>query len=364
MVTKRSTTIFLVASLTVALYFCYTIFRPFLSPLLSAVVLAIVFFPIQARVLKLVRNASLAALISTLLVIIVLVVPGLLIGLAITREVTAIYNLLDQKSTQSGGLSPYLMQVIDRPLQWLGQYVDLSNVDLRKEVLSRLQSVGGFLLSEVGFVAGKLGSFALNSVITFFTLFFLFREGKTVLRRARVILPLSPAQSDHLIGGIAGTIMATVYGGLVVAAVQGTLVGLALWFFGVPSPVLWGVVAAVFALLPVVGTTVVWIPAALYLAFTGHWVQGLLLAGWGAFVVGTVDNIIRPYFISGQVQMHTLLIFFACLGGVSVFGFLGLFVGPVVLAVTLTLLRMIRDEGLTWTPAVAAQPSAAQKPEG
>jgi predicted PurR-regulated permease PerM len=139
-----------------------------------------------------------------------------------------------------------------------------------------------------------------------------------------------------------------VYGGLVVAAVQGALTGLALWVFGVPSPVLWGVVASFFALLPLVGTAVVWVPASIYLIATGSWIKGLILAAWGAFVVGTIDNVLRPYLISGRVQMHTLLIFFAVFGGVKVFGFLGLFIGPVVLAVTITLLSMLRDESRAW----------------
>jgi predicted PurR-regulated permease PerM len=120
------------------------------------------------------------------------------------------------------------------------------------------------------------------------------------------------------------------------------LIGVALWLFHIPSPVLWGVVAAFMALLPVVGTAAVWVPAALYLLATGHWVQAVLLVIWGALIVGSIDNVLRPYLISGRVEMHTLLIFFAVFGGVNVFGFLGLFVGPAVLAVAFTLLQAWR----------------------
>src|SRR5439155_16812121 len=107
-------------------------------------------------------------------------------------------------------------------------------------------------------------------------------------------------------------------------------------------------IASFFALLPVVGTAAVWVPASIYLLATGSWVKAIILAAWGAFIVGTIDNVLRPYLISGRVQMHTLLIFFAVFGGVNVFGFLGLFIGPVILAVTLTLLSMLRDEGRSW----------------
>ena len=167
-------------------------------------------------------------------------------------------------------------------------------------------------------------------------------------RRAAAVLPLSSEQIEKLFGGVENTIIGTVYGGLVVAAVQGTLLGLALWACGIPSPVLWGVIAAFFALLPVVGTAAVWVPASIYLLAIGSWPWAVGLAAWGAFVVGTIDNVLRPYLISGRVEMHTLLIFFAVFGGVNVFGFLGLFIGPVILAVTLTLLSMLRDEGRSW----------------
>jgi predicted PurR-regulated permease PerM len=125
------------------------------------------------------------------------------------------------------------------------------------------------------------------------------------------------------------------------------MVGLMLWALGVPSPVLWGVVAAFAALLPLIGTAAVWVPASIYLLASGSIVRALILVVWGLFV-GTIDNLLRPYLISGRVQMHTLLIFFAVFGGVNVFGFLGLFMGPVIVAVTITLLSILRDESRSW----------------
>jgi predicted PurR-regulated permease PerM len=252
------------------------------------------------------------------------------------------------------------MHLIERPLGWVSQYFDVSQFNLGAWLKERLQQISAFLVAEAATVVGNVTSFVVNTVITLFTLFFLFREGRSARRRAAAILPLSTAQIDRLFTGIENTIIATVYGGIVVAIVQGALTGFALWLTGIHSPVLWGVVAAVFALIPLVGTAVVWVPAAIYLVATGDWVKGVLLAAWGAGVVGTVDNFLRPYLISGRVQMHTLLIFFAVFGGVQAFGFLGLFVGPVILAVTITVLGMLRDEGRVWraTWEVEAEPVA------
>jgi len=344
MVKKRVTVIFLLAISAGALYCCYLLFQPFLRALLSAVVIAIVFFPVHVRIHRFIRNPSLAALTSTIIVLLLIVVPATAIIIAIKNEVAGLYTLIDQKSTESGGLSPYLSQLLERPMQWIGRFVDFSRFDLRASVLGRLRELTSFLVSEGWLIVGGVTSFAFNSAITLFTLFFLFREGRSMRRRVAAILPLSSEQVERLFSGIENTLIGTVYGGLAVAAVQGTLIGLALWVLGIPSPVLWGVVASFLALLPVGGTAVVWVPASIYLLVNGSWIKAIILVGWG-LVVFMIDNVLRPYLIGGRTQLHPLLIFFAVFGGLNVFGFLGLFIGPVILAVTITLLGMLRDEG-------------------
>jgi len=289
------------------------------------------------------RKPSLAALASTIIILLLIAIPAAAIILAIRNEVAGLYTLIDQKSTESGGLSPYLSHLLERPIHWIGTFVDLSQFDLRATLLGRLRELSSFLVSEGWMIVGGVASFALKSAIAFFTLFFLFREGRSLRRRLAAVLPLSNEQVEKLFGGIENTLMGTVYGGLAVAAVQGTLIGLGLWVLGVPSPVLWGVVAAFFALLPIGGTAAVWVPASIYLLASGSWVRAILLVGWG-LVVFMVDNVLRPYLIGGRTQLHPLLIFFAVFGGLNVFGFLGLFIGPVILAVTITLLGMLRDE--------------------
>jgi predicted PurR-regulated permease PerM len=368
MVKRRVTIIFLSAMTAVALYFSYLLFEPFLKPLLSAMVIAVVFFPINVEIQQKLRSPSLAALASTIIVVLLVIVPAVAIVLAIKSELAHLYELIEQKTYESGGLSPYLTQLLERPMQWIARYVDVSQFDWRASLLGRVRELSAFFVAEGWMLVGSLTTFIINAVITVFTLFFLFREGRSMRRRVAAVLPLSAEQVDKLFGGIENTIIGTVYGGLVVAAVQGTLVGLALWILGVPSPVLWGVVASFFALLPLVGTAVVWVPASIYLLASGSWVKAVILAAWCMFIVGSIDNVLRPYLISGRVQMHTLLIFFAVFGGVNVFGFLGLIIGPVILAITSTLLGLLRDEGRGWraywedgSPTTPA-PDAANEP--
>ena len=121
---------------------------------------------------------------------------------------------------------------------------------------------------------------------------------------------------------------------------------LAFWALGLPSPILWGVVTGLLSLIPIVGSAAVWLPAAIILAAGGHWWKGLILLVWGAAIVGQIDSFIRPYVISGRVKLHTLLVFFALMGGVKAFGVMGLFIGPVVLSVTLVLLQMLQESNL------------------
>lgn len=366
MVRKRVTIIFLLSLTAFALYLCYKLFQPFLYPLLSAAVIAIVFFPVHARIQVLIRRPSLAALLSTTLVTLIIILPALFLLLSVVNEAGELKSVIDQKSSESGGLMAYTNELIDKGRQWLARFGPVPDFNLQEAIKARAAGLASFLANEFTALVGSITSFLVDATITVFTLFFLFREGRSMLRRLAVIMPLTPRQVDELFTGIENTIIGTVYGGLVVAAVQGAMTGLALWVFGIHSPILWGVAAAFFALLPVVGTAVVWAPAAVYLLATGHWVQAILLIIWGALVVGSIDNVLRPLLISGRVQMHTLVIFFAVFGGVNVFGFLGLFVGPVIIAVTTTLLAMLREEGRDWmqgwrdeAPAVVAPPDAA-----
>ena len=190
----------------------------------------------------------------------------------------------------------------------------------------------------------SITSLAVNALMTFFILFFLLRDGRSMLRRGAVILPLKLNQVTRLYRCVKDTLNAIVYGTLAIAAIQGTLTGLAFWVLGVSSPVIWGVVTTLCALLPIVGTTFVLLPAMFMLILGGHWVKGLILLIWGVFVVHPVDNVLRPYLIGEHTKLSTLYVFFAVLGGLKTFGALGVFIGPLVLAITVALFKFLREE--------------------
>lgn len=346
---RRATIIFLVALSAVTLWFCYLIARPFLEPVFFAVVLVIVFHPLHARLHRHIRSESAAALLSTLCALLTIIIPAFLLSAALRNELTAVYQSLSAGGAQDGGLIMRALQLLEKARMWLGKYVDLSQVDLRAELSDRLQQFSSFLLSQLAGFAGDVTSFAVAAVISFFTLFYLFRDGRVFWQRLSALIPLSPAQLEKLTTGVSGTITSSMYGGVAVAVAQGTLLGLAFWVLGLPSPVLWGMMTALFSFMPLVGTAMIWLPASIILMLIGHPVKGLILLAWGAGVVSTVDNIIRPLVISRQMRFHPLWVFFALLGGVQAFGVIGLFVGPAVLALATSLFSLVIEETHTQT---------------
>lgn len=341
---RRATIIFLVALGAVTLWFCYLIARPFLEPAFMALVLAIIFRPLHAGLRRRIRSRNAAALLSTLCVLLMIIVPAFLLSAALRSELTAVYQSLTSSGAQEGGLIARSLQLVEKTLMALGGYVHLPHGDLRAELSGRLQQFISFLLSHVADFASSVTSFVVAAVVTFFTLFYVFRDGRALWRRVVVLIPLSTVQLKRLTNGVSNSITASLNGGLAVAVAQGALLGVAFWVLGLPSPVLWGMITGFCSLIPLVGTSLVWLPSSIILIVVGHPMKGMILLAWGAGAVSTVDNVIRPLVISDKMQFHPLYVFFALLGGVQAFGVIGLFVGPVVLALAQSLFGLVREE--------------------
>jgi predicted PurR-regulated permease PerM len=197
----------------------------------------------------------------------------------------------------------------------------------------------GTLLTLIGTFAVRLSLIgAVELALTTFFLFFFLRDQAALLASLRALLPLAPAETQRLLDVARDTIFATVYGKVLVGIVQGMLGGLMFWWLDLPAAWFWAIVMGVLSIIPLLGPPLVWMPAALLLLIAGHWGQALLLMGWGAAVVGLADNVLYPIVVGRYLRMHTVPLLVALIGGVIVFGAVGFFVGPVVLAVTLALL--------------------------
>jgi predicted PurR-regulated permease PerM len=334
----------LLAFLVGALVTGFWLFRPFLKPFAFAAVIGIGFYPFYVSIGRFVRGPNKSALLATFAVLLIFVLPALFIASAAGVELIKVARYLSDRSTQEGGAVAYLTHKQQSALQWLGKYVDVEVLHLQDAMANLPGKVSRFLLAAGTGLVGALAGFAGNAILTFLILFFAFRDGHNAIQKVTLLLPLSRDQAVRLLTGIRDSIVANLYGILAVGLAQGLLTGAALAILRVPSALLLGLTAAVCSLIPIVGTTLVWVPAAIYLMATGHLLKGIILILWGALVVGTVDNIIRPLVIGSRVELHPLLLLFALLGGLQAFGFIGIFVGPVVVSLIAALTTMVREE--------------------
>ncbi len=341
---SMASVLFLVVLLVGALGVAFWLFRPFLQPLASATVIAIGFYPLFLAVSRIVRGPNKAALLATFTVLLIFVLPAVLVASAAGGELIKAARYFGDRSTQEGGAVAYLGEKQQSALRWLGKYVDLEQLHMEETLGNLPGQVSKVLLAVGSHLVGGLAGFAGNAILTFLVLFFLFRDGNATIDNVISILPLSRDQALRLLRGIRDSVVANLYGILAVGIAQGLLTGTALAILRVPSALLLGLATAVCSLIPFVGTMLVWLPAAIYLIATGHLWKGLILIVWGSAVVGTIDNIIRPLVIGSRVELHPLLLLFSLLGGLQVFGFIGIFIGPVVISVIAALIRLLREE--------------------
>ncbi len=346
----------LFAATAACLYLCWLMLLPFINVLAWAAVLVVVFYPVHRRLVARTNRPATSAMISCLLVIFIILIPLSLVTLALVREFSGAAQGLQNQ------LSAYLdpnSAVAGRILGWLGNYIDIEQLRNPQSIQEHLQQVLGSIAQRtLGLVGGALGV-VVQIFFIIFTMYYLFRDGAKIVSALPDVLPLERAQSEEILTRTRDVISASVNGVLVIAAIQGALGAMAFFALGVPSALVWGVVMTFLSLIPMAGAFIVWVPAAIFLAVTGHWLKAVLLVAWGALVIGTADNFLRPKLVGERTKLHELFIFFSVLGGLNVFGVLGLVLGPVVLAITLALLEVMRHADRPPAAPVAASTEAS-----
>ncbi|MEO8189388.1 MAG: AI-2E family transporter [Acidobacteriota bacterium] len=331
------------------LYLLWLIFRPFVSPILWAGLLAFILYPVNKALRSRFhgRNGA-AALLLTLAVLVGVVIPTVLLGMLFAKQAGDLAAKVADLGTRYRIEKPadlFRIPVLDRLIRWVDAKTPLSAKDVQQWVVSASKGVLDFALANTRvLLLGALG--LLGSLfLMLFILYFFFRDGEEMAGEFLRILPTEPSRKARLVEHLSSVTKAVVYGSLLTSLVQGAMIGVAFEVCGLPSPVVFGVLAAILSLLPVGGTAFVWVPAAIALAAEGRWGWAIGLAAWGALIVGSADNVLRPMLISGRAEISTLPIFFGVLGGIGAFGPIGMFLGPVVLALALAVMRFARDEG-------------------
>lgn len=320
----------------IGLYLCWLMLRPFIGVLEWAIVLVIVLYPVHQRLTHRIKSRSLSALISCLLVLVVVVLPLILLTAAVAEELAKVIPNLPSQVSQ---LMNTQSSVFGRVTEWLQTRLGIDTLRTQEFLVEQLKGTSGFLLGLSWNLLGNIVTGIVKSFFVLFTMYYLFRDGDEIVRRLPSALPLSIEQGEAIITRIKEVVSASVYGVVTIAALQGLLGGLAFWILGIPSPILWAVLMTFLCMIPLAGSFLVWLPLSIYLIATGHWTKAVLLILWGALVVSTVDNFLRPKLLRNQTRLHELFVFFSVLGGISVFGLLGIILGPVVLAITIGLLQ-------------------------
>ncbi len=353
----------LLAIMAGAIYLCWLMLLPFIGVLLWASVLTVAFEPLYDRLLHRIKKPELAAALTCLLVILIIGVPLALISWAIIHELTPAISDLQ------GGIAQALdpnSELTGPTVRWLGEHMDLAKV--RAQATEQLGEAGSWLAGRTLGIVGGVLTVLIQTLFVLFVMYYLFRDGKQVREALSSVIPLRNRQTYEIFMRTREVISASLYGVLVIAVIQGALGGLAFWALGLPSAIVWGLVMVFLSLIPMAGAFIVWVPAAIFLAVGGSWIKALLLTLWGSIVIGLVDNFLRPKLVGERAKLHELFIFFAVLGGLQLFGLLGIVLGPVVLAIALALFAALRQQTpneapttrLILPPDLAAAASAAK----
>lgn len=341
----RSITLtFLISALVVSLLVVCRLMWPFIQPICFAIILGVSLYPLHRLVLERLKAPNWAALVSTLAVFLVVLIPVAAIAYVVSAEMVQAGRYVAAQKTAQGGLAPAAEHMIDDVMKPFGDLGATGAERLKHSIDELPQKASAYLTGAGTLLVASLAGIAGKTVITFFVLFFLFRDGEQVSFILAFALPISERHSQRLFGEIRKSIVANVYAMAAVAAVQAATSWLGYLALGLPSSPMLAALTGIGSLVPVVGTAVVWVPIALYLLAKGHVLKCILLLLWGTIVVAGSDNLVRAKVLQGEVGMHPLLLIFSILGGLEVFGFLGIFIGPLMLSVTVALIDMLRDE--------------------
>jgi predicted PurR-regulated permease PerM len=330
--TRFSNVLFYGVVLCVA-YFVYRVFEPFLAPLAWAAVFGVIFYSLNKRFERKWGSTQSAVLI-TLGVTLILIVPVLLLSAMFVRE--GIAAARDIQAAMVGGGYGWFSHA----REWLESHIAAEGVtvDLPGLVRQGASQAGEYMASELGAVIRNIVVFLFELFVMLFALFYFLRDGDSMLDRFRHFLPFEETMTERMLAEARELIFASVTTSLVIAAVQGFICGGAFAIVGLDSPIFWGVVMGFLSLLPVVGAWPIWIPAVIWLFSTGHAGRAVILIALCGAIGASIDNVLRPVLLGGRASLNGLLVFISVLGGIAVFGVLGVVLGPIVVATAVGIL--------------------------
>ena len=344
----RFATVFFIVCFLVLGYFLYVVLQPFFSSLFLAIMLTVVFRPLFRELNRMFRgHSAVASLITCLLILLLIVLPMFFLGAAITRQSMNLYQTIQVQVTHDSNAKfeefqerPLVKWVLDQASRWL----QVETLDLRTAAEQTLTVLSRFVVSRSASLLKGVGELLFGFLLMFISMFFLFRDGPLLLELLRASNPLPPAYESEIIKRFQDVCYATFFGSILTAVAQGVAGAVLFKTLGIESALFWGSIIALVSLVPIVGAFVVWVPWASYLFLLGQTERALILLVVGGLAVSSLDNLIKPMIIQGRTNMHPLLVFLSVLGGLNAFGFLGIVIGPLVVALFVVFLNFYQVE--------------------
>lgn len=331
-------------------YLTYEIMSPFFTAIAWSIVISIVFYPAFAFVSRRVKIRSVAAVITIILILIVLIVPLVYLTLMLIDEVQIVAARVG--TIDVGSLKEFVQKVNSLALiKKAGAYITIDEMVSEAAILENFKKIVKTFIQGVSLRIPNMLAAIVDFIFFVFTTFFLLKDGPGFLSKIKDYMPFSEAQKERLAAQIKDMIISTVYGGVVVAIIQGVLGGLAYAFIGIEAPVMWGMAMSVMSFVPLLGTFSIWGPTCAYLLIEHSYTQGIGLFVFGVFVISMVDNILKPLIIGSRTKMPPIIILFSVLGGIKLFGLIGLIMGPLITAVFISVFEIFRhpeDEITSW----------------
>jgi predicted PurR-regulated permease PerM len=326
-------------------YALVLIFTPFLGAMTWAAFLAFLLFPLNVRWRRRLRGPGVAAGVLTILAPVTILLPLSALSVEFVAQISALLQKLQKSAAQWDIKTVSDLQqfpLIARANDWLEAHAGISATQLQEWLVTGTQHVLQRAASFSGsFFLGALDSL-MNFAIMLFLLFFFLRDGDTMIARARSLIPLDEARTERLFQQLSAVTRAIMFGTSMTALAQGLLIGVGFAIASLPSPVVFGVLAALLSLLPIGGAAFVWAPAVVWLFFDGRWGFAIFMLAWG-LMLGALDNVLRPLLISGRAKISALAVFVGVLGGIPAFGAMGVIAGPVVLCLVLALTEFAEE---------------------
>ncbi|MCY7362795.1 MAG: AI-2E family transporter [Ignavibacteria bacterium] len=322
------------------LYLCWLMLAPFISILLWSAILVIIFYPLYKKVLLKTKSQTQSAILTITISMLTFIIPLMLISAAAVSELAGV---------SANGIEQ-IQQLISDPQKssfayiynYINGFINLKEIIKPEDIKALASKASAIMLSVSWYLIEGVFGMVVGILFAIFTMFYLVRDGEKIVKDLPDILPFENSQAKELIKETSDLINATLRGSLFVAVLKGVLAGIIFWFLGIPSFILLAFLAMIFSLIPIGGTAFVTVPVSIVLFISGEYANAVILIIFSALFIGMIDNFLLPKLIKQRVKMNELFVFFSVVGGLQIFGILGLFMGPIILAMALGLLKVFR----------------------